>query len=45
MLRLYHALRLFSGSRLTWRSCWRLSCTRGKYQIIERDGFLYVEPR
>ncbi len=45
MRRLTRALRLFFGTRLTWRTSWRLARSTRHYSIVERDGFLYVEPR
>jgi len=45
MRRLCRALRLFAGTRLTWCTCWRLGRSNRRYAIVERDGFLYIEPR
>ena len=45
MRRVVRALRLFFGTRLTWTTSWRLARTGRRYQVVERDGFLYVEPR
>lgn len=45
MRRLARALRLYFRTRLTWRTSWRLARTGRRYEVVERDGFLYVEPR
>jgi len=45
MRRLYRAVRLFLGTRLTWCTCWRLGRSNRHYRVVERDGFLYIEPR
>ena len=44
-MRLYRTLRLFVGSCLTWRSCRRLAKREPRYQVVARDGFLFIEPR
>jgi len=45
MHRLLRALRLFSRSPFTWARCWELAKRQPHYQVVARDGFLYVEPR
>ena len=44
MRRVFRALRLFFGSRLTWRSCRRLAGDQ-HFRVVARDGFLYIEPK
>lgn len=45
MRRLCRALALYRGSRFTWSRCWELAARQPRYQVVARDGFLYVEPR
>lgn len=45
MRRLGRAIGLFIGTRLTWCTCWRLGRSNRSFRVVERDGFLYVEPR
>ena len=45
MRRLYHALHLYFGSCLTWRSAWRIARAVSPYRVVARDGFLFIEPR
>jgi hypothetical protein len=45
MRRIARAVRFFLATVLTWRTCWRLSAQRPVYHTVERDGFLYIEPR
>lgn len=45
MRRLRRALALYFETRFTWRRCWELAKPEPHYQIVARDGFLYVEPR
>lgn len=45
MRRLCRALSLFRGSRLTWRRCWALARSEPHYQVVARDGLLFIEPR
>jgi len=45
MRRFYRALCLFLGTHLTWCTCWRLGRSNRHYRIVERDGFLYIEPK
>jgi len=44
MRRLARALRLYFGSRLTWRTCWRHAKHAPRFRVVARDGFRYVEP-
>lgn len=44
--RLCRAVRLYAGSRLTWRTCRRVAADSPRTRIVKRaDGFLYIEPR
>ena len=45
MRRLRRALTLYFDTRFTWRRCWELAARHPRYQVVARDGFLYVEPR
>lgn len=42
---LIRALKIYFGSRLTWRSARKLARREPHYQVVARDGFLYIEPR
>lgn len=45
MRRLVRALGLYRRSALTWRRCWDLARREPHYQVVAREGFLYIEPR
>ena len=45
MRNLLRAVRLFLGSRLTWRTCRRLGASADRFHLVERDGFHFVEPK
>lgn len=46
-MRLARAVKLYLASPYTWRTVWKLSaCTAApRYEVVARDGFLYIEPR
>jgi len=43
--RLRRAVALYFGTELTWCTSWRLARTGRKYEIVQRNGFLYIEPK
>lgn len=45
MRRLLRAIKLYLGTRFTWRTAWKQAAKAPRYQIVERDGFYYIEPR
>lgn len=44
-MRLLRTLKLYLGTRFTWRTAWKQASCTPRYQIVARDGFLYIEPR
>ena len=45
MRRFYRAIHMYFGSSLTWPTCWRLAKTVSPYRLVERGGFIFIEPR
>ena len=45
LCRLARAVRLYVCTKLSWSSAWRLAGSARRYQVVARDGLLYVEPR
>lgn len=45
MRRFFRAVGLYLGTRFTWRTAWKHAAAQPRFQIVARDGFLYIEPR
>ena len=43
MTRLISALKLWALYPIRWSTAWRLARPAGRYRIVARGGFLYVE--
>ena len=46
-MRIARAVKLYLASPYTWRTVWKLSSRTParRYEVVARDGFLYIEPR
>lgn len=44
MRKILDAIALYLRTRLSWRAC-RTLTSDPHYQVVERDGLLYIEPR
>jgi hypothetical protein len=44
-MRLFKAIKLYLGTKFTWRTAWRQAVATPRYHVVARDGFLFIEPR